>query len=352
MFKLSGFLEGVQSLQKDATTDSYLCSGLPFASQNVFQALEGDTSLKGVIPYLPASRLSHIPANSHTSRSGPLPLKTVSRTATRAYIALSAKFHSQRAQSSSHDASVLASLDLEIPAYAQHAIVVDSVEIDFPSGQITPITPSSILGIPKHCQPRDNIILLYNLTPDQVYTNQSLQPVADSVRLVNVSISAKVLVSSVCSPTLLLHWRTTVDFSPAQTANTDRPRSFLRGQNSRIPVDPNPAIRASVDNERPGTIDFAISATLPAIDNVRVGEPFHWEIFLVNRSAITRSLSVAVITRGSGLTSTRRPILRQKEGSNDAAPAHIDESALHDLTRNKQLDPSGLVCLGTNLNVE
>ena len=347
-------MEPIQSSQKDEVNDPYLRSGIPFASQNIFQALEGDASLNGTTPFLPASRLSHIPASSQSSRSGALPLKVVSRRATRAYVALSARFRYQRPRGSSQDSSALASLELEVPAYAQYALDITSVDVDFPSGQIALINPSSILAIPKRCQPRDSIIILYNLSPDQTYTSKSAQPAADLVRPVNLSIIARVLVSAVCSPTISLRWLTTVDFSPTQTGNVGRPQGSTRNQNNRQSAEQTLATKVSVDSQILRMADYSISATLSAIDDVMVGEPFYWDIFLVNRSATTRSLSVVVITQSGALAlpSAQRPISRQKDGSYDAAPVHIDESTLFDLTKNMQLEPTGLVCLSTNLDVE
>ena len=107
-----------------------------------------------------------------------------------------------------------------------------------------------------------------------------------------------------------------------------------------------------MESQRPYSTDLGISAILAAIDNVRVGEPFHWDIFLVNHSAATRRLSVVVKSQSSNNTSIQKPSSRQLHGPNDATPVYVEESTLFNLTRNAQPNPAGLVCLTTDLNVE
>ena len=348
---MSGTLGPVQ-IQEADVSNPYLRSGVPFTSQNIFQALEGDAFLKGAIPYLPASRLSHIPPNNLSSRPSALPLKVVSQRAIRAYVALNARFRYQSPRASSQNVLALASLDLEVPPHLQHALEISSVEADLASGQSTLITPAEVLTIPKRCQPRDNIIFLYQLVPDQLYSDRNSRPISDLVRQVELSITAKILVSPHCSPTVLLRWRTSVDFSPTSTKDKSSSQSLTRNQHNKQSLEPSSASKASVESQRPYLTDLGVSATLAVIDNVRVGEPFHWDIFLVNHSAATRKLSVVIKSQSSNRASIQQQSLRHVHGTDDAAAVHVEEPVLFSLTRNAQLSPAGLICLTTDLNVE
>ena len=108
-----------------------------------------------------------------------------------------------------------------------------------------------------------------------------------------------------------------------------------------------------MDSQGSSTTDLGISATLAAIDTVRVGEPFHCDIFLLNQSAAaTRKLSVVVESQSSNSTSVQHQSSGELHDTDPTVPVYVEESALLNLTKNMQLSPTGLVCLTTDLNVE
>ena len=372
MFKISALLQPQSIGNSQQEYDPYLPSGVPFPI-NLLQPLQDDPALKGAPPRLFASRFSRKTVISPTIPHETLPLRTVSKKAICAIPAISARMRYHKSSDTVSKLTVIASLDIEIPVFANNDIDLQSVNVHLNEGEVKDLVGDHILKLPVQCRPRDNIGFLYRLIPQEAIGDGGSS--ALSAKALEVSIDGEVLVSKICRPRIHMKWRTNVDFSTALNPNFGNPGQSMQRNHrpASLPAPVADAFKASIPAESSSNItksstegfrktpatfaDLGITATFTATEDVYVGEPFTWDIFIVNRSTKSRRLAIVVIPklkRIEGRKVGSRPSssssnLGSKSGS--VADAVMDENMLHAVMKTQSTECAQLVCLTTEIKV-
>ncbi|MCJ1400170.1 hypothetical protein MMC11_003374 [Xylographa trunciseda] len=372
MFKLSASLQPQVTggpLQKN---DPYLPSGVPFPL-NLLQPLQDDPALKGAAPRLSAARLSRSIATSRPMPAETLPLRTVSKKAIRAIPAISARMRYHKSSDTVSKLSLIASLDIEIPVFADNDVDLQSVNVQLNEGEAENLVDSRILKLPVQCRPRDNIGFLYQLTPSNAVNDRGSNTL--SANALEVAIDGEVLVSAICHPRIQMRWRTNVDFSTALNPNFGKPGQSMQRSHrpTSLPAPAASTFKANIPAEsgsdssknsiegsrRTSTTitDVGITVTFTAAKEVYVGEPFTWDIFIVNRSTKSRRLAIVAIPklkRLEGRKAGSRPSSSSSNPGNKTGPiadAVVDENLLHAVMKTQSTEGAQLVCLTTEIKI-
>ena len=368
MFKLSASSQSLQHESQGEINDPYLSSGVPFTA-NLLQLLQDDPAFRPVESGVSSRRPSQVVSTARNQRPDALPLKVASRRAVRAVAGISARVRYYRSKIISQNPTVTASLDIEIPSYLQYPVDIKMVDLKFHAGVIEMIAKEHILKLPMRCHARDNIVYLYHLTPTPGILDG---PSAASLRHLEISLDATVLISDTCNPQLEMRWRTNVDFSVALNPDFGRPGpSMQRGSRPSSlppqvvptrPSDSQNVAKLSSDSQSSQhryTTDSAvgITATFTALGDVYVGEPFRWDVFIVNRSNKTRQLAIMAIPKRRRRDSTSQPSRPSSTSSRPPAKSELiadpvlDENQLYQLNKRGSMETATLVCLTTDTKV-
>ena len=289
------------------------------------------------------------------------PLRVVSRRAFRAIPAISSRMRYHRSSNKNSDPSVVAVLELDIPGFALHNIELSSIVLDLADGSKQ--TMLNTLELPMTCHARDNLICFYALTPTRTPSESSrasLKPTSIDVR-----IHANALVSDSCHPKIQIHWKTSIDFFASLNPNQTKPNQMNQpvGRPGSIqtltpiptPKTPHQSMLSSVASSLLNA-DTGLTITITGPPAIYVGEPFHWDIFIVNRSPKTRQLSLSMTPkrRRDGKRLSQRPTSSSATAANRTgviADAVVDENLLYAMTRSHGSDPMSLVCLSSDVIV-
>ena len=368
MFKLSASLQSLQHESQGDVSDPYLPSGVPFAP-NLLQPLQDDPALRLVQPHPSSRRPSRALSTTRSQRPESLPLKVASRRALRAVAGISARVRYYRSNIMSRNPTVTASLDIEIPSYLQYSVDLKMVDLNFYDGIVEMIAKEHILKLPVKCHSRDNIVYLYHLTPRPGILDG---PSAASSRHLDVSLDATVLISDTCNPKIEMRWRTNVDFSMALNSNYNRPgQAMQRGSRPSSlppqviptrPSDSKNAAKLSSDSQSSqqrftANADVGITITFTAFGDVYVGEPFRWDVFIVNRSNKIRQLAIMAIQKRRKGDSISQPSRASATSSEpfaqyrQIADSVLDENYLYQLNKQGSMETATLVCLTTDTKI-
>lgn len=356
--------------------DQYLPSAVP-AQFNLFESLQEDPSLGGAAPYLAASRLSRFTPATNAAKGSLRPLRQHVKRIFSAIHAASARLRYSRPKGYEVKPIVLASLEFEVAPTMRCDLSLQRVDLKLTRGIVEPLTTDSSFMVPLTCRPRDQIVLLYKLTPDEdPETNSANTP---HTKALDISISAVALVSEDCEPHIMMRWRTSVDFSTPLNPSYGGPSQLLQRPHrpSSLPVPPvsGPASTVSMASSTtqpslsgPESISSSgpdpslfrgdpvnglrVTMTISGPQYVHVGEAFHWDVFVVNRSAKIRILALLALPKSK--TGSRRHISKSSSSSvgvredDDAADAMVDENVLYAMQKNAAIEPAGLVNLSTD----
>ncbi|KAI4219462.1 MAG: hypothetical protein LQ349_008346, partial [Xanthoria aureola] len=357
-FKASGTFRQPPSSTAQHPGDKLLSSGVP-ASINVLEPLSGDRGLQGITPQLTALRLDRISvptsldATEQSIRSKP-------QKPFPALPAISARVRYSKSGTSSARPATIANLDIETSPFQDEEIELTDVNMQLAAGSAEDLCAGHAISLPKTFQPRDDVVFLFRLVAND---DEGFESRADSLsRALEIWVNARVCVSDECRPTIQMRWRTTVDFSTALNPSYGGPSQAMQ-RNSRpssLPL----ASDTLADNENksqqratamPG---FGVTMTLTAPREVCVGQPFTWDVFLVNRSDRARKLAILVIPkRNAGdhqsrlsKTSVASTAGGQRQGI-DHADAVMDENRLYGIQKGNSQDAVRIVCLSTDVRI-
>ena len=366
MFKLSASLQSMQHNFQGEADDPYLPSGVPFTA-DLLQILQDDPALRQADPRPLSRRPSQAPLTTRGQRSNVLPLRVASRRAVRVVAGISARVRYYRSKTMSRSPTVTASLDIEIPSYLHYSVDLKEVDLKFQDGAVHMIAKEHVLKLPMRCHSRDNIVYLYHLTPRPGILDG---PSAASLRHLEISVDATVLISDTCNPRIEMRWRTNVDFSMALHPDYGRPgQSMQRGSRPsslppQVPTssDFKNATKLSSDSQstqRRSTADAdaGITATFTALGDVYVGEPFRWDVFIVNRSTKTRNFVILAIPKRRVGDLTRQLPRASSTSSKPSAKNDqiadpvLDENHLYLLNKHGSMETATLVCLTTDTKI-
>jgi hypothetical protein len=281
------------------------------------------------------------------------------------------KYH--KAHTPTGTSSVIATLELEMPAFAQHTLDLHAVDLKLADGSAHALVDS--FKLPKKCQPRDNIVCLYSLTPGGPFGET--ESAASHTRSLDISIDAMVLVSEACHPCIEIRWKATVDFSPVLNSVPGKPGNAVPRKNrptslstpttstfnkNSLTVSHQPTASNDLSFEASNSsssADFGIMLTFTALGDVYVGEPFRWSIFIVNRSEKARRLAITVVPwrkRSIGKVQGSRPPSASSAANivtkpGKVADAFINENLLHAIIKAHSVEATQLVCLTTDIKI-
>jgi hypothetical protein len=345
--------------------DEYLQSLVP-ASVNVFQPLSADPALKHSDPFLPASRLLRVVPATQTEE----PIYNIQQQAhhpIRVVPVASARVRYSRANTFSTKPTTIASLDFEVMPFTNFEVVFEKAHLTLSDGHVEPLFDAIGLVPPITCRPRDDVTLMYRLTPE--YGPEPNPSTTAMVSFLDISLAAVVSVSDDCHPRISMQWRTNVDFSLPLNPSFGAPSQVLQRSNrpASLPMTPNqgsgtppPGMpssnRSSLRERAYSTTDLGVTISFSGPVSVEVGKVFHWDVFIVNRSGKPRKLAMVAIPRRKRID-PRKHIARPSSSSvssrkeDQVAEAVTDENIIYAMQKNSSSHETELICLSTDIRV-
>lgn len=312
-------------------------------------------------PYLPASRILRvIPAPRPED-----PVYTVQQSSSspiRIIPVASARIRYSHPDKPTSSPSQVANLDFEVTPFTTYEVVLDRAELSLADGSVESITEPIGFTPPIKCRARDDITIVYKLTPD--WEANPASPTDSINSVLDISLRVTVLISNDCQPRISMSWRTSVDFS-APLKRTSRPSSqdlqrIIRPMS--LPVVPDQALkeRVSEPDSAPNRTSYCPKGSRVTISfsgplNVEMGKPFHWEVFIVNRSRRTRKFGLSAIPLRKR-TNLRRHIARPSSSAasgkgREVAEAVLDENIIYGKQKDTTPYETELLCLSTDIKI-
>ncbi|KAL8807439.1 MAG: hypothetical protein Q9223_004341 [Gallowayella weberi] len=369
-FKASGTLRQPPSTTIEHPEDRLLPSGVA-ASINILEPLTGDQELRGIRPQLTASRLDRI--NTTTSPATTVQIiRSKQQKPFPALPAVSARVRYSKSGGSSGRSATIANLDIETSPFQKEEIQLMDVSMELSDGSVEDLCTGRVIKLPMACQPRSNLVFLLRLLPSNHQVNGSR--LSSIPRNLDICVNARVLISKTCRPHIQMRWRTTVDFLAALNPNYGGPSQPMQRSNrpSSLPIrsgnekhgntstalDIAPASSEDSQQQAMATAGFGVTLTLTAPKEVYVGQPFTWDVFVVNRSDQARKLAIVVIPKRKAAdhkihlskTSVSSNAVNQRRGI-DHADAVMDENRLYAMQKSNGKDAVQIVCLSTDVRI-
>lgn len=375
VFQPSAILNDAKPAEYGLSEDPYLSGGVSL-STNLLDSLKHDPILCGFQPKLSALRLSGIGSISEDIDFNNHSLEVLPQRNLRAIPPLTARVRYFKSSAQGGRLALFASLDLETAPFSNHDIIITDMEMNISEGSAVTLD-SDPLKFPMSCRPKDNASFLFHLTPtrgrSELPNDTSLISMTLDSTTLDIGIEATVIISDTCRPRIKMRWKTEVDFTMALNPSLGTP--YQSSQQQKLGILPVTAQsdgavtildnedRSAVEMANPGasqrtksTSGLGITITFTAPRVVRVGEPFNWDAFLVNRSDMPRKLAILVIPkrkRGDFKGHSSRPSNSSMGGRRDGGIAEhfIDENLLYAMQRNTGREPPQIVNLSTDIKI-
>ncbi|KAI4164076.1 MAG: hypothetical protein LQ342_002312 [Letrouitia transgressa] len=267
----------------------------------------------------------------------------------------------------------MATLDIETAPFQDDDIILTKVEMQYSGGTIEDLCSEQILKLPKTCRPKDHLAFLYRLHHNgELMHRDNTSSYSKSMTVV---IEANVLVSETCKPKIQMKWKSNVDFSaplnpsfvaPGQTMQrSKRPPSLPVTASNKSQSDPpqlsNAASSVEIGQQRHRAIStghIGVTMTLTAPRDVYVGEPFTWDVFIVNGSSKPRKLAIVVIPKRS-LADVKSHLAKRSSSSSasgrrgelELADATMDENRLYAMQKSAGREEVQIVSLSTEVRL-
>ncbi|KUJ20316.1 uncharacterized protein LY89DRAFT_440277 [Mollisia scopiformis] len=371
VFAATAHLRPAEQIHNATLKEEYLPSQVP-SGINLLEAFTDDPAMGGIKPRLSALRVARVAPAPQSTRDMMRPLKNISRQSIKVYPAVNARVRYSRPNTTPTNAAVIASVDVDITAFANCEITLTKVDLSISGGSVEDLNAVSGLVLPIATLPQDDITFMYRLLPDDLdATNKS------QVRALEISISAIAKLSDVCQPQISMHWTTSLDFTPPVNPGfgtptqpiqrPHRPAQLSIGSAFDTPTatslaitrpDALPSVDITTRQQRNSAIpDFGVTMTFTGPGNddpIYPGVPFVWSVFIVNRSDRPRKLALMVIPKRRR-TEARitRPPSTGYGGKRDpkVADAVVDENIVYAMQKNSVIDQTEIVCLSTDPRV-
>ncbi|KAF2019130.1 hypothetical protein BU24DRAFT_113008 [Aaosphaeria arxii CBS 175.79] len=345
--------------ERPGSNDEYLPSKVPTAL-NLLQAFESDPALAGAHPRLSALRINKIAPSAPVVRELIRPIKTGQRRLFRTVPALIWRIRYSKKHTSLSDASLIASLDLEIAHVTGCKVQIESIELSLKGGRTTAIANHQ--GQQLVHQPGDQITYLYELEPELNGEGGLLY--GPEGHILSLTIKANALVSDTTVPVLSIEWRTPVDFAGEQNQNFMKAAHRASNPIAQAPQKHlGPDSFAPQEEDAPPAKDaqkqpINVTVTVTGPPQVRVAEFFHWNIFIVNRSDKVRKLAVLVLPKRKrdfdkhkSNPSTSSIASYRRDSKELLASAVVDENIIYARQKSARSESADLLCLTTDVRI-
>ncbi|OJD18851.1 hypothetical protein AJ78_01184 [Emergomyces pasteurianus Ep9510] len=376
VFSASATLSPVNK-ESEESEDAYLPTGVP-GSVNIFQSLVENTSQgqSNPPPFLPASRLLRVVPVAREEESSHR-VQQETQQPLRIIPIASARIRYSRLNPTSRKPTTIANLDFEVTPYTNFDVILQKTELTLFGGQVESLTNSNGYSLPVTCRPRDDMTFVYKLTPE--HGMEAASSTTATVYVLDISLGATICVSEECRPRISMQWRTNVDFSLLLNPSFSGPSQVLQ-QNNRpasLPITPSQsgggdgggtptslttnggALATNRRSAYVSTADIGVTISFSGPSSVEVGKPFHWDVFIVNRSQKPKKFAMAAVPRRKRADArSSRHITRPSSSSvssgrkdEQIAEAVTDENIVYAMQKNAIPYDTELICLSTDIRV-
>ncbi|KAJ5767029.1 uncharacterized protein N7511_004645 [Penicillium nucicola] len=358
LFIASASLSPSDGCRQEDSDDDYLPSLVP-ASSNMLQPLSGDKSIGHKEPFLPASRLLRVVPTTYNED----PIYNIQQQhgqPFRVVPAASARIRYSRLNSYTGRPTTIASLDFEVTPFLNNQVSFDKAELQLSEGTIESLSDVPGLALPLTCYPRDDVTLMYKLTPE--YGPETNLSSTATFSVLDISLGATILVDDDCKPRISMQWRTNVDFSVALNPTYGGPSPALQRNNRPTSLSVStqagtPSNNRSSLRERAYSVtDVGITISFSGPTRVQVGTVFSWDVFIVNRSNVPRKFALIAVPRRKRVD-PRGHVARPSSSSiNSRKEDHVAEAVTDDnIVHARQKSVAGqeveLISLSTDIRV-
>ncbi|KAJ5107526.1 hypothetical protein N7456_004201 [Penicillium angulare] len=358
LFIGSATLNPSESCRPVDPEDDYLPPLVP-ASTNMLQSLAGDRSLAHKDPFLPASRLLRVVPTAYSED----PIYNIQQQhghPFRVVPAASARIRYSRLSSYTGIPTTVASLDFEVTPFLNCEVSFDKATLSISEGTLESMSNTPGLSLPLKCRPRDDVTLVYKLTPE--YGPETNPSSTAMMSVLDISLSAVILLSDDCQPRISMEWKTNVDFSMALNPTFGGPSTALQRTNRPTSLSVSgqspaaTATRSSLRERAYSVTDVGVTISFSGPVSVQVGTPFSWGVFIVNRSNMPRKFALIVIPRRKRLD-PRGHVARPSSASissrkeDQVAEAVTDDNIVHAMQKSSVGQEAELISLSTDIRV-
>ena len=366
-FRPSAIERSTHNSSTNAREDRFLPSGV-LTSVNLLESLKDEPGLNGVQPRLPASRLSRINTTYPDLKPSDRKLSITAQPTFPVMPAITARVRYFKASNIASKHAIIASLDIETTSFFDNEITLQKVVMRLSEGSAEDLGHGFGPMLPMTCRPRDNPTFLFRLIPNDTPADGT--NFNSNSKSLDIQIDAVVLASETSQPRIEMRWRTGVDFSTALNPSFGAPNQPLQRNKRPANIAMTQAVSTEVGTPGPGqgrdeedvprekraalTNDLGITMTFTAPREVYVGEPFSWDVFVVNRSNKPRKLAILVVPkrrRADTKTHLSRPSTSSTGGRKNTgmADAVTDENLLYAMQRNGTKEALQLISLSNDI---
>ena len=287
----------------------------------------------------------------------------LSRKPFRAIPALSSRIKFHRSPFRVGTPSLVAALELDVPAFSQHPLEIKEIRLTLANGSVTNLGDEKYPALPILCSPRDSIVRLYSIKPSAT----SIEAVPTNLlHSLEVIINVLIHVSDICRPAIEIRFKANADFSISLPPSHNKTvQSAQRNSKSTnlVPgahATPSQAQATAALQGAPGVSSetkLGLVIQFSAMETVYVGKPFKWEIFVINRSSKQRRLGLTMLSKrksGGEKRISSRPTSTNATATNQTgsvADAFVDDNLLYTMMKSQAPDFTPLVCLSSDLRV-
>lgn len=357
LFIGSASLNPSETRRPEDPEDDYLPALVP-ASTNMLQPLSGDKALTQKEPFLPASRLLRVVPTTYNED----PIYNIQQHhghPFRVVPAASARIRYSRLNSYTGQPTTVASLDFEVTPFLNCEVSFDKADLQISEGSIESLSALPGLTLPLTCRPRDDVTLVYKLTPE--YGPETNPSSTAMISILDITLGAVIHLSDDCHPRIAMQWRTNVDFSMALNPTFGGPSQALQRNNrpASLSVSGQPGAapnRSSLRERAYSVTDGGVTISFSGPVRVQVGSPFSWDVFIVNRSNAPRKFALIAMPRRKRVD-PRGHVARPSSSSmssrkeDQVAEAVTDDNIVHARQKSVAGQEAELISLSTDIRV-
>ena len=342
--------------------DPYLPSGEPLPV-NLLEALMGNVGVEAKVPSVSASRLYQVQSPVHEMNKQTRPMRVNVPAAFRALPAISSRVRYHKSSLAGNKTSLVASLDLEMAPFSSDDIEITDVELQLSGGTAIDLGKGLAPRLPSNYKPRDNLVFLYRLILDDLHED----PARGMARSLDIAVKATVLVSDQCRPSIEMHWKTAVDFLNAVNPAYGGPGQSLQRSHrpSSLPISGTSAIshetsgislnRPSSGQGRRDVGNFGVTITFTAPPKIFVGQPFNWEVLVLNSSSKPQRLVITAVPKRITKEFRERQAYLSSATARpnpfEIANAMVDENTLYDMQKAAMVQTTAIASLSTSVDI-